>query len=144
MNIEMLLNDFNVYCLDENNWLIDNDSLIDYEISHNGVYVNLISIEEGHCSGCDEFDFYIVGNDFYNYSTDYVIRTPFEKINLPVGDDSELECFDFGAKIRSDEITYGINDDKFIAFDDDHLFYSENANLHEFLLEKMKEIMMKY
>ena len=70
MNIEMLLNDFNVYCLDENNWLIDNDSLIDYEISHNGVYVNLISIEEGHCSGCDEFDFYIVGNDFYNYSTD--------------------------------------------------------------------------
>ena len=142
----MLMDDFKVFCLDDNNQLTDNDSLINYEINHNGIYVGLISIEEGSCSDCDEFDFYIVDNDFYNYLTDYVIITPFEKIRLPVGDDSELEYFDFGVKIQCDEIIYGVLDfcDEFIAFDEKHLFYSDNANLHDYLIEKMEEIMEHY
>lgn len=146
MNIEILRNDFKVFCLDENNGLVDNDSLIAYEINHNGVYVNLISIKEGHCSFCDEFDFYIVDNDFYNNFTEYVIITPYEKVNLPVGDDSELEYFDFGARIKCDEIIYGAidYDDKFVGFDDEDLLFSDNSNLHDYLIEKMEGIMKNY
>ena len=144
MNIEKLSRDFKIYCMDENNNLIDNDLLINYEINHNGVYVELVSIEEGSCSNCDEFDFYIVDNDFYNYLTNYVIITPFEKINLPVGDDSELEYFDFGVKIKSDEISYGIMDEEFIGFEEKHMYYSDNSNLYDFIAEKMKKIMKYY
>lgn len=145
MNIEKLKNDFKIYVLDGYNHLIDNDLSIDYEINANGVYIDLIEIREGSCSGCDEFDFYIVDNDFYNNLTNYVIITPEEKINLPVGDDSELEYFSFGVKIIKDELDYGVNDfDEFIGFDEDFLLFSDNSNLYDFLIEKMEKIMKFY
>lgn len=145
MNIAKLKNDFKIYCLDEYNQFIDNDLAIDYEINHNGVYIELITIREGSCKLCGEFDFYIVDNDFYNDLTDYIIATPMEKINLPVGDDSELGYFNFGVKIKNDEIIYGANDfGEFIEFNENQLFYSDNSNLHNFLIEKMEKIMMFY
>lgn len=40
-------------------------------------------------------------------------------------------------KIRNDEMTYGANDcGEFIEFDENHLFYCDNSNLHNFLVEK--------
>lgn len=145
MDIEKLKNDFKIYCLDNHNNFINNDMAVDYEINHEGIYIELITIKEGFCSDCDEFDFYIVDNDFYNDLTDYVIITPIEKINLPVGDDSELEYFNFGVKIINDEIIYGADDfSEFIEFDENQLFYSDNANLHDFIIGKMKNIMMSY
>lgn len=145
MNIEKLKNDFKIYALDSNNYLMDNDLSIDYEIHHNGVYIELIEIKEGSCNGCEEFDFYIVDNDFYNNLTNYVIMTPFERINLPIGDDSELEYFNFGVKIRRDNLYYGINDfDEFIGFDKDFLLFSDNSNLYNYLIDKMKRILRFY
>ncbi|MBR0371302.1 MAG: hypothetical protein IJH63_11365 [Methanobrevibacter sp.] len=145
MDIEKLKNDFKIYVLDNNNHIMDNDLAIDYEINHNGIYIELIEIREGFCSGCDEFDFYIVDNDFYNNLTDYIIITPKERINLPVGNDSELEYFKFGVKIIQDEICYGINDsDEFMDFGNDYLLFSDNANLYDYLIDKMKGIMRPY
>ena len=145
MEIEKLKNDFKIYALNSNDQIIDNDLSIDYEINHNGVYIELVEIKEGSCNDCDEFDFYIVDNDFYNDLTDYIIITPWEKINLPVGDDSELEYFNFGVKIRQNELIYGINDyDEFIEFDESNLFFSDNSNLYDYLIDKMKRIMGVY
>ena len=71
--------------------------------------------------------------------------TPGEKINLPVGDDIELEYFNFGVKIKKDEIIYGINDfDEFITFDEDLLLFSDNSNLYDYLIKKMERIMKFY
>ena len=77
--------------------------------------------------------------------TNYVIITPRERINLPVGDDSELEYFNFGVKIIKDEMVYGINDfDEFVSFNQDFLVFSDNSNLYDYLIEKMERIMMFY
>lgn len=145
MNIEKLKENFKVYCLNSHGQLVDNDLATDYEINHNGIFIELISIEEGSCENCDEYDFYIVDNDFYNDLTEYIIITPTEKINLPVGDDSKLEYFHFGVKIKKDEIIYGFNDfDEFIEMDECDLLFSDNENLHNYLTDKMKRIMKSY
>ena len=145
MNTDKLMQNFKIYCLDSNDNLVDNNLAVNYEINHNGVYIRLITIKEGHCLNCDEFDFYIVDNDFYNELYNYVIITPAEKINLPVGDDGELEYFNFGVKIKNNEIILGAEEyGEFEEFDNNHLFFSDNANLHEFLIGKMKKIMNVY